>query len=76
MEFQSSVIGELAGGKGYHQRAKSYGKRAWEVRGEHVDVVYWDAGNGWASVISVIPHNGRKAQAQQFWNALMQYEDQ
>ena len=76
MEFLDSTIGELAGGQWYQERAREYGERAWKVFGEEVDVVYWDVGNGWSSIISIIPHNGRESQIQEFWNALMLTEDE
>lgn len=76
MEFQDSTIGRLAGDRWYQQRALEYGERAWKIFGDQVDVVYWDVGNGWSSIISVIPHNGQEEQIQDFWNATLQTDDE
>ena len=75
MVFQCGVIDELAGNQGYHQRSESYGERAWKIFGDDVDVVYWDVGNGWSSIISIIPHSGCEEHAQKFWHALLQSND-
>ena len=76
MEFQDSSIGSLAGDRWHQQRALEYGERAWKVIGEQVDVVYWDVGNGWSSLISIIPHNGDESLIQDFWNELLDTDDE
>ena len=76
MEFQDSTIGRLASDRWHQERAREYGERAWRVFGEHVDVVYWDVGNGWSSLISIIPHSGQEASIQEFWNAILQTDDE
>ena len=77
MEFQDDTIGRIVGSPHiYYHRAEEYGERAWRINGENVDVVYWDVGNGWSSIISVIPHNGQESQIQDFWNALLQPDDE
>ena len=75
MVFQSNIIEELTGSQAYHQRSEPYGERAWKILGENVDVVYWDVGNGWSSIISIIPHDGREVHAQEFWHRLLQSND-
>ena len=76
MEVLSNTIIEIAGGGGSHQRAPEYGGRAWKLNGERVDVVYWDVGNGWASIITVISHRGAEAHIQEFWDALLLSNDE
>lgn len=76
MEFQDGTIGRIAGDEWYQERAREYGGRAWKVFGEQVDVVYWDVGNGWSSIISVIPHDGQVSHIQEFWDALRQTDDE
>ena len=76
MEFLNGTIRRIAGDEWYQKRATEYGERAWKVFGEQVDVVYWDVGNGWSSIISIIPHNGQESQIRQFWNALLQTDNE
>ena len=76
MEFQDGTIGRIAGDEWFQERATEHGERAWKVFGERVDVVYWDVGNGWSSIISVIPHDGQESHIQEFWDALRQTDDE
>jgi len=55
---QSTKIDSIIGCKKYHSRRLEYGKRAWLAQGENIDVIYWDEGNGWCSVLQVLPKNG------------------
>ena len=71
MEFQDGTIGRLTGDQWYQERAGEYGERAWRIKGEQVDVVFWDVGNGWSSIISIIPHDGQESRIQELWNALL-----
>ena len=71
MDFQSNAIGAAALGGGWHERAEEYGERAWRVKGESADVVYWDVGNGWSSIITVLAHTGNENAVVEFWNRLI-----
>lgn len=57
--------------EGWHERAQEYDERAWRVKGENSDVVYWDIGNGWSSIITTLPHSGNETVVAEFWNRLL-----
>lgn len=40
-----------------HERFPDFGERAWIAKGKKLEVVYWDAGNGWCLVLQVLPKN-------------------
>jgi hypothetical protein len=58
MEVESDIVSVVVGCKGYHERVSEYGERAWRANGANVDVVYWDAGNGWCDIMAVILKKG------------------
>ncbi len=76
MDFICDTLGRIARTSQGHLRAREYGERAFRILGEQVDVVYWDVGNGWSSIITIIPHDEQESQIQEFWNALMLTEDE
>ncbi len=41
------------------------------MKGENIDVVYWDVGNGWSSIVTVIPHGGNESRLVEFWRRLL-----
>ena len=71
MDFQADAVHVAARSEGGHERAAEYGERAWRVKGNNTDVIYWDVGNGWSSIITVIPHAGRENQLVEFWKRLL-----
>ena len=75
MEFLYTSIHAAALGQGYHDQASEYGSRASRVKGQDVDVVYWDVGNGWSGIISVIPHGGDESPIVAFWHRLLDIVD-
>ena len=71
MDFQADAVHVAAQAEGWHERATEYGERAWRVKGNNADVIYWDAGNGWSSIITVIPHTGGENQLVEFRQRLL-----
>ena len=51
------TIDKLIGCKTRHERFPDFGERAWAARGKELEVIYWDAGNGWCWVMQVLPKN-------------------
>jgi hypothetical protein len=41
----------------YYKRATIFGERAWLRRGKQIDVVLWDEGNGWYTILAILPHS-------------------
>ncbi|MBO3842764.1 MAG: hypothetical protein FGF48_10185 [Candidatus Brockarchaeota archaeon] len=41
----------------YYEPMPIFGERAWLRRGRQVDVVLWDEGNGWYTILAVLPHS-------------------
>jgi len=54
MELTDGRLNKVIGCRTYHQRVPQYGDRAWAASGPHLDVVYWDVGNGWCQVLRVV----------------------
>lgn len=52
-----TTIDRLIHCKTYHQRYPEYGERAWRAKGENLEVIYWDVGNGCCSITQVLPRN-------------------
>lgn len=52
-----TAINSLINCQGYHERRPEYGERVWKAVGEKMVVFYWDEGNGWCSIIQVLPKN-------------------
>ena len=71
MDFQADAIHVAAQAVGWHERAVEYGELAWRVKGNSADVIYWDVGNGWSSIVTVIPHTGEENQLVEFWQRLL-----
>ncbi len=61
IEVESDILSEVIECKSYHQPVPEYGERAWVAKGKSVDVVYWDTGNTWCTILDVIPKT-RKGQ--------------
>ena len=76
MEFEYPFIESAANARGYHERAVEYGSRAHRIKGQDVDVVYWDVGNSWSGIISVVPHDGDESHIVAFWNRLLDIVEQ
>ncbi len=55
MQVEDDVLSKIIGCTTYHKPAPQFGERAWIAEGKDVDVVYWDEGNGWCSIMQVIP---------------------
>ena len=70
MDFQADAIHVAAQAEGWHERATEYGERAWRAKGNNLDVIYWDVGNGWSSIVTVIPHPGGENQLARLWQRL------
>lgn len=75
MEFLSTTIHGAAFAAGYHEQAPEYGERAWRVTGRDVDVVYWDVGNSWSGLITVIAHDGSEHRIVEFWRRLYEFSE-
>lgn len=71
MNFQADAVHVAAQAEGWHERAVEYGQRAWRVKGNNTDVIYWDVGNGWSSIVTIIPHADEQAQIAEFWRRLL-----
>ena len=71
MDFQADAIHVAAQAEGRRERATEYGDRAWRVKGNNADIIYWDVGNGWSSVITVIPHADGDNHLVEFWQHLL-----
>lgn len=41
----------------YYKPAKVFGERAWLRRGKQIDVILWDEGNGWFTILAILPHS-------------------
>lgn len=52
-----TTIDKLIYCKTYHQRFPEFGERAWIAKGKKIEVIYWDEGNGWCSIMQVLPGN-------------------
>ena len=72
MNFQADAVHVAAQAVGWHERAAEYGERAWRVKGNNADVIYWDVGNGWSSILTVISHTGGDNQQVEFWQRLLE----
>lgn len=59
IEVEDDILSEVIKCEGLHEFVPEYGHRAWIARGKTVDVVYWDVGNGWCSIMDVIPRDGK-----------------
>ena len=70
MNFQADAIHVAAQAEGGHERAAEYGERAWRVKGNNTDIIYWDVGNGWSCIVTVIPHAGGENHLVEFWQRL------
>lgn len=73
MELTDDRLNEIIGCVKYHQRAPQYGARAWVAEGLHVDVVYWDAGNGWCDIMQVITKREEEENAISFFKEAEKY---
>jgi hypothetical protein len=71
LEFLDTSIRRAAVAEGGPEWANEYGERAFRVKGQNVDVIYWDVGNTWSGIISVISHNGDERQIVAFWHRLL-----
>ena len=71
MDFQDGAIHVAAKAESWHERATEYGERAFRIKSESLDVVYWDIGNGWSSIITALPHSGDESVVVEFWNRLL-----
>jgi hypothetical protein len=57
--FSDEDIGCILGaqvGK-YYKHASMFGERAWLRKGRQIDVVLWDEGNGWYTILAILPHS-------------------
>jgi hypothetical protein len=41
----------------YYKHASMFGERAWLRKGRQIDVVLWDEGNGWYTILAILPHS-------------------
>jgi len=41
----------------YLEHAPVFGERAWKFRGKLCDIILWDEGNGWYTVIAILLHS-------------------
>lgn len=81
MEFLDGVLQEVCdAGNTDHRRALKFGERAWRIKGKKYEVVYWDNGNGWCSVMYVKPKKRNWTEddiAEFFKHAIeLQYEEE
>ncbi|MDP3064568.1 MAG: hypothetical protein Q8O40_15360 [Chloroflexota bacterium] len=53
-EIQDTTLAAILGSE-RDERAPEFGERAWRLRGNVADVIYWDLGNGWCDIIRVVP---------------------
>lgn len=60
----------------YHERAYSWGERAWRVRGRYGHVVYWDMSNTWCDIIAVFPKKGQQKWLRKFFRAVEKSKDE
>lgn len=67
MELTDDRLNEIIKCVTYHQRVPQYGNRAWMAEGLHLDVVYWDVGNGWCQILHVIPERGFEGDVERFF---------
>jgi hypothetical protein len=37
--------------------ATLFGEKAWLRRGKQINVILWDKGNGWFTILAVLPHS-------------------
>jgi hypothetical protein len=49
------IFGEME--EEYYKPARMFGERAWLRRGKQVDVILWDEGNGWYTILAILPHS-------------------
>ena len=75
-EVPAEAISWAAESEGYHERAEDYGERAWRVKGQNLDVIYWDTGNGWSEIMEIIPKSEIRDYVQEFWNKVNAYDDE
>jgi hypothetical protein len=64
-----------------HERFSDFGERAYLARGENLNVIYWDAGNGWCLVLQVLPRNSVldkefRSQSIEFFQGLREADDE
>lgn len=55
IEVEDDVLCEVIGCASYHKSVPEFGERAWLAEGKEVDVVYWDDGNGWCTIMLIVP---------------------
>lgn len=60
IEIESDILNTIIHCKDYHKRVPEYGERAWIAKGKKVDVIYWDLGNTWCTIMDVIPKKGKR----------------
>jgi len=41
----------------YFKPVKVFGERAWLRRGKQIDVILWDEGNNWFTILAILPHS-------------------
>lgn len=51
--------------------APEYGSRCYRIAGSEVTIVLHDEGNGWSSLVTVLPRSGDEAQVIAFWSRIM-----
>lgn len=69
-EIESEILSSAIDCNTFHEYAPEYGWRAWKAKGKFVEVVYWDLGNVWCSIIDVIPVSGKKVHVINFYKKL------
>ena len=60
MEIEVSVLDEMIKCNAYHKRLEEVGERIWLAKGKIADAIYFDAGNGWCRILSIIPKKNEK----------------
>jgi len=60
LDIEADILSEVIGCEGYHKKIPRLGERAWIAEGKEVDVVYWDEGNGWCSIMQIIPKGDKE----------------
>jgi hypothetical protein len=61
IDIDADELSKLIKCDSYHEYVPEYGDRAWIARGELADVIYWDSGNSWCSIMYVIVKKGDEA---------------
>jgi hypothetical protein len=60
MQVEDDILSEVISCTDYHKNAPEFGERAWIAEGKEVDVVYWDEGNGWCTIMLLIPKRNKQ----------------